>query len=295
MAFSTNSTPTVARIPGRGVLTNLLRSTSGRIGLLILVIHIGIALTAPLWVPFDYAAQDSTATLQPPSATHLFGTDRLGRDLFTRTMLGGRTALLVTIGGTTLAMLWGGVVGIALGFLGGYLDEIVMRLLDALFAIPGLLMLLLIISSFDNHPFVLLLTLGFLFGIGPIRILRAATLDFVARDFITAARVRGERSWTIVRRELLPNVFDILMVEGSIRWSWMLLSFSSLSFLGLGITPPTPDWGLMIAEGRGIMAVAPWLTLYPILMLSTLIIGINLASDAFAKAVGIDRTQGAPV
>ncbi len=136
---------------------------------------------------------------------------------------------------------------------------------------------------------------GFTYGIITIRVSRAATHDHVARDFVLAARARGERRRTIVTRELLPNVRDVLLVDGSMNWSWMLLAFTSLSFLGFGVTPPTPDWGFMVAKNREILAIQPWAVFGPVIMLSTLIIGINLFSDAFGKAIGLDRSQGAPV
>ena len=109
------------------------------------------------------------------------------------------------------------------------------------------------------------------------------------------AQARGHRRFAIIRRELLPNVLDALMVEGAMRWSWMLLAFSSLSFLGFGVSPPTPDWGLMVADSRSFMAIAPWAGLYPIVAISSLIIGINLTADALAKTLGVDRAQKAPI
>jgi peptide/nickel transport system permease protein len=203
--------------------------------------------------------------------------------------LGGRIALLVTIVGTGLAITWGGLLGITLAYVGGIVDEVVMRLVDAILALPRLLILLLIASLFGTATGVLILALGFLFGIAVIRIARATTLDFVARDFILAAYAMGARPRTIIFRELLPNVLDILLVEGALRWSWMLLSFSALSFLGFGVTPPTPDWGLMIADSRDVLALAPWATFFPIGAISTLIIGVNLLAGALAKALGLDR------
>ena len=128
-----------------------------------------------------------------------------------------------------------------------------------------------------------------------IRVARAATHDVVARDFVQAARARGHGRFAIIWRELLPNVRDALLVEGAMRWSWMLLAFSSLSFLGFGVSPPTPDWGLMIADARGFMSFSPLGVLAPMIGLSSLIIGINLTADALAKALGIDRAQKAPV
>ncbi len=277
------------------MLRALLRSRSGVVGISIVMLHLVIALIAPLIVPYDPSAQSVRLALNAPSSQHPFGTDHLGRDVFTRTLLGGQTALAITLISASLAIVWGGMVGVALGFIGGRIDELFMRLVDALLAIPWLLFLLLIVSVLGRENWVLIVVLTFFYGLPAIRIVRAATLDFVARDFITAARARGEGTLTIVRRELLPNVLDVLLVEGAMQWSWMLLGFSSLSFLGFGVTPPTPDWGLMISDNTRTFSLYPWATFYPLFALSSLIIGINLAADALAKALGIDRTQGAPL
>lgn len=267
----------------------LRRSPSGMVGLIIVMLHICLALAAPSIAPYDPAVFDKAAIRTAPSTAHLFGTDKLGRDVFTRTLLGGRIALLVTIVGTGLAIAWGSLLGITLAYVGGIVDELVMRLVDAVLAVPRLLILLLIASLFGTETAVLILALGFLFGIAVIRIARATTLDFVARDFVLAAYAMGARPRTIIFRELLPNVLDILVVEGALRWSWMLLSFSTLSFLGFGVTPPTPDWGLMIADSRDVLALAPWATFFPIGAISTLIIGVNLLAGALAKALGLER------
>ena len=210
-------------------------------------------------------------------------------------MLGGRQALLVTTIATILAITWGGLLGVLLGLVGGRLDEFLMRIVDAFLCLPWILVLLLIVVMVGSDPGVLIATLGFFYGIPVIRVARAATHDVVAQDFVTAARARGESRSTIVWRELVPNVLDVLLVEGAMRWSWMLLAFSSLSFLGFGIAPPTPDWGLMISNALSIMSLAPWTALAPVVALSSLIIGINLSADALAKAVGIDRAQKAPI
>jgi peptide/nickel transport system permease protein len=278
-----------------GILRALLRSRSGTIGMVIVLIHLVIALIAPAVIPYDPAAQSAARAFQPPSLEHPFGTDQLGRDVFSRVLMGGQTALAVTLISSALAILWGGMVGIALGLIGGRVDELIMRLVDAFLAIPWLLFLLLIVSILGKNNTVLIVVLTFFYGLPAIRIVRAGTLDFVARDFIAAARVRGEPTLTIVRRELLPNVLDILLVEGAMQWSWMLLGFSSLSFLGFGVQPPTPDWGLMISDNTRTFSLYPWATFYPLIALSSLIIGINLAADALAKALGLDRAQGAPV
>ncbi len=277
------------------ILRDLLSRPSGAVGLALVVTHLLMAVLAPLIVPFDYKAVNANAMLMPPDAKHWLGTDHLGRDILTRTMLGGQTALLVTTIATPLAVLWGGLLGVYLGLVGGKLDDILMRIVDAFLALPWILKMLLMIVTFGSGIGVLAPVLAFFYGIPVIRIARAAAHGVVARDFVTAARARGHSRFAIIRREILPNVLDALMVEGAMRWSWMLLAFSSLSFLGFGVSPPTADWGLMISDSRSFLAFAPWAAMAPVVALSSLIIGINLLADALAKALGIDRAQKAPV
>ncbi|MHA1554466.1 MAG: ABC transporter permease [Alphaproteobacteria bacterium] len=268
---------------------------SGFVGLLLVGFHLVLAIVSPIIVPYDFKELGPEVVFSSPTVLHWFGTDNLGRDILTRTMLGGREALFVTIIGTIIAVSWGGLAGVFLGLVGGRLDELLLRIVDAFLALPWILVLILIVAVVGTGAGVLIPTLGFFYGIPVIRMARAATQDVVALDFVTAARARGESRSTIVRKELLPNVLDVLLVEGAMRWSWMLLAFSSLSFLGFGVSPPTPDWGLMISGARGYMAIAPWAALAPVAALSSLIIGINLSADALAKAIGIDRAQRAPV
>ncbi|MDU8925924.1 ABC transporter permease [Alisedimentitalea sp. MJ-SS2] len=277
------------------VLRDVMSRPSGAIGLTLVVAHLLLALISPLIVPYDYKTMNSAMMLTGPEGAHWLGTDHLGRDVFTRVLLGGREALLVTGVATPIAVTWGGFVGIFFGLVGGRIDEVMMRVVDAFLSLPWILKMLVLIVTFGTGIEVLIPTLAFFYGIPVIRIARAATHDVVARDFVSAARARGHGRMTIIRRELLPNVLDTLMVEGAMRWSWMLLAFSSLSFLGFGVSPPTPDWGLMIADARGFMSFAPWGVLGPVIALSSLIIGINLTADALAKALGIDRAQKAPV
>lgn len=277
------------------VLRDVASRPSGAIGLFLVISHIVIAIFSPWLVSFDHTAMDSTLILDGPSAEHWLGSDHLGRDILSRVLQGGRIALLVTGIATPIALLWGGMTGILLGLVGGRLDEIVMRVVDAFLSIPGVLPLLVLVTIFGTGNEVMIPTLAFFYGIPVIRVIRAATHDVVARDFVLAARARGHGRLSIVWRELLPNVRDAMLVEGAMRWSWMLLAFSSLSFLGFGVSPPTPDWGLMISDARAYMPLAPWGVLAPVIALSSLIIGINLTADALAKAMGIDRARKAVV
>lgn len=277
------------------VIKTMVSKPSGLIGLSIVCFHVLLAIISPLITPHDFKAINPSLMLLPPSSEYWFGTDHLGRDVFTRTILGGRVAILVTFFGSLIALTWGGLLGIFCGLVGGKIDDIVMRIVDAFLAIPWILAMLLIVSILGTSINVLIPALGLFYGKGIVRVARAATHDVIAKDFIVSARARGHSNFSIIWNEILPNVRDAILVEGAMRWSWMLLGFSSLSFLGFGVSPPTPDWGLMISNGRGLMSFAHWAVLAPITCLSSLIIGINLSADAFAKALGIDRTTKAPV
>ncbi|MEM8775323.1 MAG: ABC transporter permease [Pseudomonadota bacterium] len=277
------------------VLGSVAQRPSGAIGLTLVAVHIIVAIISPWIVPYDTVALSADEILAPPSSIHLLGTDSLGRDVFSRVLEGGRQALIVCGIATPLSMLWGGLLGIYLGLRGGWLDDIVMRLVDAVLSLPGILPLMVVVVIIDGGNLVLTITLAVLFGIPVIRVVRAAAQAVAARDFVLAARARGHSRRNIMWRELLPNVLDVLMVEGAMRLSWMLLSFSALSFLGYGVAPPTPDWGQDISEARVFMSLAPWGVLGPMFALSTLIIGVNLTADALAKALGLDRAQRAVV
>lgn len=273
---------------------NFRRSPSAMIGLCILALHLLIAASAPLIAPRSPTAIDAAAALQGPSRQHLFGTDRFGRDVFSRVLYGGRVALVIALLAATLAVTAGGLSGILLGYVGGVVDDVAMRLVDAALSIPGLLFLLLIVTVFGGGELVLLISLAVLYAPSVVRVARGAALDYVPRDFVAAARSRGETTLAIVWHELRPNVLDVLMVEFAMRASWMVLAISALSFLGFGVNPPTPDWGLMIAENRNVLLLAPWGTLFPMLGIGSLVIGLNLAADGLAKALGLDQIRGAP-
>ncbi|MCB2135695.1 MAG: ABC transporter permease [Rhodobacteraceae bacterium] len=277
-----------------GVLTTIrtiLARPSGLVGGLIVGAHILVALLAPVIVPFDPALQDVKAILQAPSAEHWLGTDRLGRDILSRTLMGGREAMLISTVSTIVAMAWGSILGIALALVGGRTDAIVMRSVDAMMSIPWVLLVMLFVAVLGTGTAALVPVLGFSYGLSVVYLSRAAALDFVARDFILAAQARGHSRWSIVRTELFPNVRDSLAVQGAMQWSWILLAVSSLSFLGMGVAPPTPDWGQMISDARGVMQLAPWALIWPMIALSSLVIGMNLLVDAWAQAIGVDRTR----
>ncbi len=271
------------------LLQTVVSRPSGALGLTLTLIHVLIAVLAPIVAPFDPTAQNADTILLAPSASHWMGTDTLGRDILSRVLHGGRLAIAVTFSAAVIAAVWGAFAGIFFGTIGGRIDEFAMRIVDAFLSMPWLLFLLLIISIGGAGALTIIPTLGFFYGVAVLRVVRGAAMQVAARDFVTAARARGDKRGSIILREMFPNLADIILVEGAMRWSWMLLAFSSLSFLGFGATPPTPDWGLMVAQERGLLATAPWAVFWPCLALSSLIIGINLLADAVGKALGLDR------
>ena len=209
------------------IISTMASRPSGLIGLIVLVFHVTLAITSPLYAPHDYKAIDPSLMLQAPSSEYWFGTDSLGRDVFTRTILGGRTALTVTFFGSLIALLWGGALGIFCGLVGGKIDDVVMRIIDAFLSIPWILAMLLIVSLLGTSTIVLIPALGFFYGKGIVRVARAATHDVIAKDFIVSARARGHGNFSIIWNEILPNVRDAIMVEGAMRWSWICLLYTS--------------------------------------------------------------------
>jgi len=271
------------------VVRAILAQPSGAIGLGLLLLHLAAMLLAPAIVPQDPARQSAAAMFLGPSAQHWLGTDHLGRDVLSRVLLGGRAAAMTTAAAALVAVIWGGLAGMAAAYRGGWPDEVLMRLMDAFQAVPWLLFVMLVAAFVGNSAPVLIAVLGFCYGLQTARVARAATLDLVARDFVWAAKARGEPMASVLWREILPNLRNILLVDGAMEWSWMLLWFSALSFLGLGVSPPTPDWGLMIADARLYLTVIPWAALAPMIALSSFIIAINLSAEALGKALGLDR------
>jgi peptide/nickel transport system permease protein len=276
------------RRPNR--LLRALRQPATAIAVAVVVLHLLMALTAPLWVPYDTASM-LEAPLSPPSAAHWFGTDLLGRDYFSRIVSGGQAALLVASLGVSGALAAGTLLGLACGYLGGAFDEAVGRLVDALMAIPEFLLLSILVLALGKSLPALAAVIAVVYVAGVVRVIRARTIALAALDFVRAAELRGERHHVVLLRELLPNLLPILAVEAPVRISAAVLRLSALSFLGLGISPPTPDWGRMVQEAMSVILTDPWLLLFPAAMLSSFVVAVNFAVDGFAAAYGL-RGEG---
>jgi peptide/nickel transport system permease protein len=283
-----------APVPARAAVRvwRTLRSSRAAVaGLSVVAVHVLIALLAPLLTSYDPIANSSDEALLGPSGTHWAGTDQYGRDVLARVLYGGRYALGVSVTATLLTVALGTVIGCAAALRGGWFDDLLGRVLDAVLSVPAVLSLLVVVTALGTGAAVIVLAIAVVFVPQVVRVVRGAALAVVPQDYVTAARARGEGTWAILRREILPNITDVVCVEFAMRASWVVLLISSLSFLGFGADPPTPDWGLMVAENRTAITVVPMASLAPIIALATLVIGLNLAADGLSKAWGVDRIR----
>jgi peptide/nickel transport system permease protein len=250
-----------------------------------------LSVLAPLIAPYDPVATDPDAVLQGASWSHWFGTDAYGRDILSRTLEGGRFALLVSVFATTICVVVGTFVGTLAAFYEGWVDGAITRVLDALLAVPAVLWLLLIVSVFGNGTWVIIVAISAVYSPAVARVTRGAARPVMRSAYVVAAQSRGEMSLPIIFREVVPNIQDTILVEYAMRACWVILLVSTLSFLGFGVNPPTPDWGLMIQENRTAIVVAPMGTVAPIIALAVLVIGLNLAADGLGKYFGVDRAM----
>ncbi len=244
------------------------------------------ALLSFLWTPYDVAALQIADRLQPPSATHWFGTDHFGRDVFSMIMVGARVSIAVAL----LAVGIGIGIGVPLGLAaaarqGGWLDETIMRGNDLVFAFPALLIAIMITAVFGPSATNAIIAIG-IFNV-PVfaRLTRGAALSLWTREFVMAARVAGKGSARISVEHILPNVTNLLIVQGTIQFSLGILAEAGLSYLGLGAQPPTPSWGRMLAESQTMIGFAPWLALFPGLAIVLTVLGLNLMGDGLRDLI----------
>lgn len=263
----------------------LLATTSATIGGVILLVYLLLAIfgaaIAP-YPPLEFHYQD---TLQPPSGTFLLGTDQFGRDVLSRILAGTRSIILIAFGATALGVVGGTLVGLTAGYYGGKIDETIMRVADGLMSFPSLLLALLILTTLGSSLVNIVIGVAITFVPRVARIIRSVALDIRTQPFVQAAQARGERAPYIITREMLPNAMPAIIVESSIRVGYAILIGASLGFLGLGVQPPTPDWGLMIYEGRSMIQTAPWLVLGPAVAISLLVIAANLFADGLSRVL----------
>ncbi|MCS7259492.1 MAG: ABC transporter permease [Anaerolineae bacterium] len=275
----------------------ILRSRTALVGLAIVGFWFLVAIFAPFLTPYGPFDQDYKWQNAPPSAAHPLGTDHLGRDIWTRLIYGARLVLImlpineslwlpggIALWGVFLALVAGSVLGLLGGYLGGWIDEVVMRLLDAMMAFPVILLYMIIIAAIGPSALNIVLAIAIVGTPGIARLVRSLTLDIRTRDYIRAAEIRGESVWYIMFHEILPNARGPLIVDAMLRVGYAIFAMGTLGFLGLGLPPPSPDWGSMVAKGRQyIMAGSPWAALWPSVAIASLVVGLNLFADGLRE------------
>ena len=263
---------------------------SARIAALVLFIYVLIALTGPLWAPYDPFQAGTGLPYSGASSSHLFGTDILGRDVFSRVVYGTREVLYLALTSTLIATVFGGLIGLASGLVGGCVDEALMRGFETLISIPLLVLALLAIAAAgpkaSGSSLLLIGVVVLVYTPRIARMARSVAVDLVTRDYVTVARARGESVPSFVWRELTPNAAGVLLVEFGVRAGYAPILISSLGFLGFGARPPSPEWGLMISENRAALVTAPIAVLAPCAALAVLVISLNLVTDGIARALG---------
>jgi peptide/nickel transport system permease protein len=277
-ALGSNS-PAVVRSLARERLQAALRSATLLVGLAILAFWVVCALFGAEIAPLDPYADNLLSTLAPPSASHWFGTDQLGRDVFSRVIIGARDILIVAPLATLLGTVLGTALGLCVGYLKGVLDDVVSRVIEALQALPLVIVALMALAAVGTSNTTVILVIGFVFTPLIARTVRSAVLVESEMDYVAAARLRGDGPLAIMFIEILPNVLPIAIVEMTVRLGYAIFFVASLSFIGFGIQPPSADWGIAIAENYSLIGSYWWTVLFDAAATASLVVGVNLVTD----------------
>lgn len=261
------------------------------LGALLVLLAVLAALMAPILAPYDPAEQQLERRLEPPSTTHLLGLDELGRDILSRLLFGARVSVGVGLTVVLLAGALGSLIGSISGYLGGRTDALLMRVTDVFMAFPGILLAIALVAVLGpalRNVVIALVTIGW---VGYARLVRAQVLQVREREFVSAARASGTGDASILVRHILPNVLPMLVVQSSLGMAAAILAEAGLSFLGLGIQPPTPSWGAMINAGRGHLLDAPHLALFPGIAILVTVMGLNFLGDGLVDSLDPGRSR----
>lgn len=257
----------------------------------IAVLLVAVSLFPGTFAPYDPTAISLSESLKPPSASHLFGTDQLGRDLLSRVIYGSRISLFVAFCAVILAGVGGGLFGIAAGYLGGVVDSVVMRLADIQLALPAVILALVLVGAIGFSIFNLILVLSLANWARFARVTRSEALSLRQRDFVLLAKLAGASRIRIMLRHIAPNVINTFIVLATLDIGVIIILEATLSFLGLGVQPPTPSWGAMIADGRGYLETAWWICAFPGLVLMAAVLSANLLGDALRDRLSPTLTR----
>jgi peptide/nickel transport system permease protein len=261
------------------------------VGTGITLLFLLVALLGPIVAPYGANEIIPAEARQSPSLEHWFGTDNLGRDVFSRVLLGAREILVLAGLGTLLAVIFGTLFGLLTGYQGGWFDEITMRTFDSLLALPALLLALLLLGTVGNSRYSILIVIVVIYTPIVARVVRSVVLAIKPQGFVEAARLGGETRTRILLREILPAVFPTLSVESALRFSYAIFLVASLGFLGVGVQPPSPNWGLMVKEARAYASLIPWALFFPAAAISLVVIGVNLMADGVKNIISTDQSQ----
>ncbi len=267
----------------RDAIAPILASKVALVGLGLVSFWILVAIFAPLMTPYGPLEQDPEAINVGPSLEHPLGTDKLGRDLWARLIYGARTILILAPLSVLCALAVGATLGLTGGYFGGWIDELVMRLLDAIMAFPAILLYLIIIFALGPSATNVVIAITIAGAPGIARLVRSLTLDIRTREYIAAAKLRGENPFYIMFVEILPNARGPIIVDAMLRIGYAVFAIGTLGFLGVGLPPPAPDWGSMVAQGRLYIWINIWPVLWPSLAISSLVIGLNLFADGLRE------------
>jgi peptide/nickel transport system permease protein len=269
----------------------LVQSKSGIIGIILLLPVFFTAIFAPQIAPHDVAENNYDARFVDPGSEYLLGTDKFGRDLLSRTLVGSRSSLLMGLGSVALALALGVPIGLLAGYSGGRTDEFVMRSMDVLMTFPTILLALLLMTVLTPSIWAAIFAVGVAYGPKIARVTRASTLSVKNEEFVQAAEQRGESTVHIMFQEILPNIRGPIVVESTIRIGYAIMTGAALSFLGLGVQPPTPDWGFMIAAARDNLYNSIWFLLWPSVALAVTVLGFNLLGDGLSDVYETEVDQ----
>jgi len=266
-------------------MSSLRRSRGAVVGAAILGAVIAISVTAPLIAPDDPVRMETGRRLEPPTVRHPFGTDLLGRDVLSRVIHGGRISLRLGLISVTIAALTGTALGLSSGYYGGWVDLSLMRIVDVLLAFPSILLALIIVYVLGPGMGNLMVAVGLSAMPSYARVMRGAVLSTRSATFVEAARALGALDRTILLRHILPNVLSPILVLSTLGMASAILAAAGLSFLGFGAAPPTPEWGVMINEGRPYLVQAWWMSTFPGLAMMVTVLGFNLFGDGLRDAI----------
>jgi peptide/nickel transport system permease protein len=262
-----------------------MRRTTLRIWFAFGVVVLAVALLGPFFAPHGANAYSGGSFLGSSSG-HIFGTDSIGRDVFSRVLWGGRSIIALATVATLIAYLIGGAIGLLAGYRGGIVDAAFMRTMDVLLAFPALLLVLLLAAGIGAGVTTIVIGVAAVNTPGVARIVRAATLEVSVRGFVEAAIARGERTSAILRREILPNIASIVAADGGVRFTAAFLTVAGLNFIGIGVQPPAADWATMIAENRNYISLQPWTVAAPALCIALFTITVNVVADGLVRGRG---------